>query len=281
MMKGFPNKVFLNGDIIDASQAKISVFDRGFIFGDGIYEVMIQINGRFFYEDAHLDRFAYCLREIQIAYDVNLLRAEIPRLLSESGLTDEDCLLYMQVTRGVAPRKHGFPANITPTVLMYALPKVLPGINDQHVETISMNDFRWSKCNIKMTSLLGNIMANEHAMKNNCFETILIRDGIITEASHCNVFFVKDERIYTHPANELILNGITRQIVLELCNDLNIELIEEGIPYSEVTTMDEAFITGTSTQIAAVKKLDDHYFFQDTIGPVTRKLQLAYEKLKF
>lgn len=280
-MKGFPDKVYLNGEIIDPVAAKISVFDRGFIFGDGIYEAMVQINGRFFYEDAHLKRLDYCLKQIQIDFNVDRLKSEIPKLLAASGLINKDCFLYIQITRGIAPRKHGFPKNVTPTVLMYAVAKTLPEINDLHMETVSMKDFRWERCDIKMTSLLGNIMANEFAMQNNCYETILLRDGVVTEASHCNVFFVKDGIVYTHPANEHILNGITRQIVLEMCDNLNIKVIEEGILFNSIAAMDEAFLTGTSTQIAAIKCIDGHYFYTDNnIGPVTRRLQEAYCVLK-
>ena len=280
-MKGFPDKVYLNGEIIDSVTAKISVFDRGFIFGDGIYEAMVQINGRFFYEDAHLKRLDYCLKQIQIDFNIDRLKSEITKLLAASGLTNKDCFLYIQITRGIAPRKHGFPTDVTPTVLMYAVAKTLPEINDLHMETVSMKDFRWERCDIKMTSLLGNIMANEFAMQNNCYETILVRDGVVTEASHCNVFFVKDGIVYTHPANEHILNGITRQIVLEMCDNLNIKVIEEGILFNSIAAMDEAFLTGTSTQIAAIKRIDGHYFYtNNNIGPVTRRLQEAYRVLK-
>ena len=280
-MKGFPDKVYLNGEIIDPVAAKISVFDRGFIFGDGIYEAMVQINGRFFYEDAHLKRLDYCLKQIQIDFNIDRLKSEITKLLAASGLTNKDCFLYIQITRGIAPRKHGFPTDVTPTVLMYAVAKTLPEINDLHMETVSMKDFRWERCDIKMTSLLGNIMANEFAMQNNCYETILVRDGVVTEASHCNVFFVKDGIVYTHPANEHILNGITRQIVLEMCDNLNIKVIEEGILFNSIAAMDEAFLTGTSTQIAAIKRIDGHYFYtNNNIGPVTRRLQEAYRVLK-
>ena len=277
----YPEKVYLNGEIIKVEEAKISVFDRGFIFGDGIYEVMVQINGRFFYGEAHLKRLEECLKKIDIEYDVSQLNVEIPKLLEASKLTSQDCMLYIQITRGVAPRQHSFPKGIQPTVFMYVIPKVLPEINECNIEVVTQQDYRWTKCDIKMTSLLGNILANEHAINNNCYETLFIRDGKITEASHCNVFFIKNNKIYTHPANQFILNGITRQIVLELCEKLNIEVIEEGISISDIKSYDEAFLTGTSTQIASIKKIDDYYLYRDDeIGPITRKLQEAYKELK-
>ncbi|MFH6603877.1 aminotransferase class IV [Maribacter algicola] len=277
----YPKKVYLNGTIVDRENAQISVFDRGFIFGDGIYEVMVQINGRFFYEAVHLARLDACLKKINIEFEVERLKNAIPKLLEASELTDKDCLLYIQVTRGVAPRQHSFPKNIEPTVMMYAQAKKLPDINTVNASVLTLKDFRWSRCDIKMTSLLGNVMANEQAMQNDRYEALLVRNGIITEASHCNVFFVKDKVVYTHPANEFILDGITRQIVLEICRALNLEVREEGIPLNRISEMDEAFLTGTSTQIASIRQIDDHYFYDGSnIGELTKKLQSEFFKLK-
>ena len=278
--KTYPNKVYLNGEILDAENAQISVFDRGFIFGDGIYEVMAQIGGRFFYGDAHIDRLKACLKKIDISFDVDALQAKIPALLEASGLADTDCMLYIQVTRGVAPRQHSYPKGIQPTAMMYAWPKTLPDIVDEGVSTVTRNDFRWSRCDIKMTSLLGNVMANQYAMEQGGYETIFLRNGVVTEASHCNVFFLKDGVVYTHPADEFILDGITRQVVLKLCEKLGIEVRLEGIPESEIHNMDEAFLTGTSTQITPIQKIDRISLDKDGIGPVTRRLQEAFLKEK-
>jgi len=277
----YPDKVYINGEIVDHENAKISVFDRGFIFGDGIYEVMVQINGSFFYEKKHLNRLKDGLSKIDINFDVDTLKPEIDRLLKEVNLTSKDCLLYIQITRGVAPRQHAFPKSIEPTVFFYAVPKVLPDINPIHAKVITREDFRWSRCDIKMTSLLANVMLNETAMENNCFETILIRDGFITEASHCNVFFVKDNVVYTHPANHLILNGITRIVIFELCEKLNLGLVEKAIPLNEITQMDEAFLTGTSTQIASIQQIDNHIYYEGgNCGKITKRLQHAFLELK-
>ena len=278
--KAFPTKVYLNGAILDAQNAQISVFDRGFIFGDGIYEVMAQIGGRFFYGEAHMDRLKGCLKKIGIAFDVDALQAEIPALLEASGLTGKDCMLYIQVTRGVAPRQHSYPEGIRPTAMMYAWPKTLPDLVTEGVSTVTRDDFRWSRCDIKMTSLLGNVMANQYAMEHGCYETILVRNGVVTEASHCNVFFVKDGVVYTHPADEFILDGITRQVVLELCQKLGLEVRMEGIPLAELQNMDEAFLTGTSSQITPIRKIDGTVLYETDMGPVTRRLQEAFLKEK-
>jgi D-alanine transaminase len=280
-VKIVPTKVYLNGEILDAENARISVFDRGFIFGDGIYEVMARIGGRFFYGDAHMDRLKGCLKKTGIAFDVDALQAEIPALLKASGLNDTDCMLYIQVTRGVAPRQHSYPAGIQPTVMMYAWPKTLPDIVVDGVSTVTQTDFRWSRCDIKMTSLLGNVMANEYAMEHGCYETILVRNGVVTEASHCNVFFVRDGVVYTHQADAFILDGITRQVVLKLCDRLGIEVRLEGIPLAKIHEMDEAFLTGTSSQITPIRAIDGVVLYDENMGPVTQRLQEAFleEKL--
>jgi len=277
----YPEKVYLNGSIVPHQDAKISVFDRGFIFGDGLYEVMVQINGSFFYKEAHLNRLKDGLQKVNIKFDVDILPKEISTLLEASELTNKDCMLYIQITRGVAPRQHSYPADILPTVMMYAIPKVLPDINEIDAKVITRDDFRWSRCDIKMTSLLGNVMLNEEAMQYDCYETIMHRNGLYTEASHSNVFFVKDNVVYTHPADEYILNGITRIIVLDLCKSLNIEINESPISIDDLTTIDEAFLTGTSTQIASIQQIDEHILYTgNKKGPITRKLQEALLNLK-
>ena len=276
----YPSHVFLNGEIIEAEEARISVFDRGFIFGDGIYEVLARINGRFFYGEAHWQRLQECLRKIDLTVDLASLQKSVPHLLDASGIGSEDCMLYIQVTRGVAPRQHAYPPDPVPTVMMYAWKKALPAIEPRFARVVTHEDFRWARCDIKMTSLLGNVMANQHAMEREAYETVFIRNGVVTEASHCNVFFVKDGTVWTHPADTYILDGITRQVVLELCERLEIPIRLQGVPAAGVSQMDEAFLTGTSTQVMAIRELDGHRYFDTAPGPITRKLQVAFRDLK-
>jgi len=273
--------VYLNGDIIDSDSAKISVFDRGFLFGDGIYEVMVQINGKFFYGQEHLERLSNCLQKIEIKFDINKLPQEIDRLLGATNLKNKDCLVYIQVTRGVAPRTHSFPENCIPSLFMYAVPFELPDINRKCLSVITLQDYRWHRCDIKSIALASNVMANDKAIKQNAYESIFIRDGKITEASHCNIFFVKNNILYTHPANSHILNGITRSIVIALTKTLGLELIQEAIDEKDMYNMDEAFLTGTTTQIASIKKINDHLYYQNNeIGSITKQLQNAFLALK-
>jgi D-alanine transaminase len=276
----FPSFVYLNGEIIQSESATISVFDRGFLFGDGVYEVMAKIGDHFFYQDAHINRLKRSLRELHIEYDVTQLTLQIPKLLEVSGLSGSDCLLYIQITRGVAPRQHAYPNESTPTVLMYAWPKALPEINAELARVVIREDFRWMRSDIKSTSLLGNIMANQFASEQGCYETLFTRNGLFTEASHCNVFFVRDETVYTHPANNFILDGITRIAVLELCKKLNIPIVLEGYPVSKLQRLDEAFLTGTSTQIMSISEIDGDTLNLKSPGPITQALQEAFKLLK-
>ena len=280
-MRNYPKKVYLNDEILDYKNAKISVFDRGFLFGDGIYEVMTQQNGSFFYGKEHLNRLSECLDKIHIDFDTTTLPGKIDDLLKVSDIDKGECLIYIQVTRGVAPRKHDFPDHAVPTLMMYALPKKFPGINKNAIKIITMPDYRWHRCDIKMISLLGNVMANDHSIKQEAHEAVFFRDGFITEGSHSNIFFVKKGVVYTHPADEYILDGITRQIVIQLCKDCGIEVKEEAISKEDIIKMDEAFLTGTTTQIGAITQIDDYLFYQDrNVGSVTKKLQEAFLILK-
>lgn len=280
-MAPYPTKVYLNGEILDAEQAKISVFDRGFLFGDGVYEVMTQTGGSFFYQHLHFKRLTESLAKTNIHFEVNTLPSKIEQLLAASDLTNQDCLLYLQITRGIAPRKHAYPAEAVPSLMMYALPKVFPDINEHQVSVVTLPDYRWMRCDIKMISMLGNVMANSYAMEEEAHEALLIRDGKITEASHSNVFFVKDEVVYTHPANEYILNGITRQLTVKLCHDLEIEIVEEAVPATKINNMDEVFLTGTSSLIISAKYVDQHQFYSSrACGPITRRLQKGFRDLR-
>ena len=185
------------------------------------------------------------------------------------------------MTRGIAPRKHAYPKGAAASVMMYALPYELPPINPKRMKAIIESDFRWHRCDIKSISLLGNIMTNEAAMESGNDEAALVRNGILTEGSHTNIFFVRDGTVITHPADEHILNGITRKIVLQLCGELGIPVMERPLREEEIPDMDEAFFTGTTTQIASISQLGDHSFGHgDEVGRTTKKLQGAFALLR-
>lgn len=281
-MNNYPNKVYLNGTITDFENATISVFDRGFLFGDGVYEVMVQINGKRFYEEEHLERLSLCLKIIKIVFDVKTIPTIIDKLIKESDLKYDDCLIYIQVSRGVAPRKHHFPDKISPTVLVYALPYKLPEINTTPYKIVLMEDYRWHRCDIKTISLSASVLANDTAIKQGKNEAVFYRGKYITEGSHSNIFFVKSGTVYTHLADHHILDGITRKIVIQLCKKLDIPFKEKAILKDEIMLTDEAFLTGTTTQIASIKQIDKHLYYPgDRPGHITAKLQQAYLELKY
>ncbi|NER15931.1 aminotransferase class IV [Spongiivirga citrea] len=276
----FPAYVSLNGEVIPTSEAKISVFDRGFNFGDGVYEGLLIVNGVILFEDAHWNRLQRSLKALDMSSDIAQLKLRIRTYLQHEEVAKNSAFLYVQISRGVAMRGHQYNKSISPTVFMYAINREVTDINETFLDTISTPDNRWHRCDIKMTSLLGNVMAKTKAINTNCYESIMVRNGLITEGSHCNAFFVKNGRVFTHPADHHILNGITRLKVVELCNELGIPFTEQAVAYSELKTMDEAFLTGTSTQIARIHKIDDHEFDINFKNSITMRVQYAYAKLK-
>ncbi|UJH92385.1 aminotransferase class IV [Antarcticibacterium sp. 1MA-6-2] len=221
--KSYPQEVYFNGKWMKPGEAYISVFDRGFMFGDGIYEVTPFYGGKPFKLKEHLKRLQYCLDQVQIKFEAFSLEALMAEAVSRAGLAEADAAVYIQVTRGVAPRSHFFPENIEPTVLLYAYKINLRGFETNPLNVLASEDKRWHRCDIKATALMGNILANEEAIANNFDENIMVRNGYFSEGSHTNIFFVKNATVYTHPEGPHILSGITRQVVIDLCTQLRIK----------------------------------------------------------
>lgn len=260
-------------------QAKISVFDRGFMFGDGVYEVTPFYEGKAFGIEEHLARLQYSLDEITIDLDASALKPHMYEALEKSGLSEKDCAVYIQVSRGVASRTHYFPENIEPTVLMYAFEASLRNFENKQWSVLVSEDLRWQRCDIKSTSLLANIKSNTESHRLGLDENLLMRDGFFTEGSHSTIFFIRSGSVYTHPEGPQILSGITRKFVIEICRNLNLEVKEEAFPFSDLNTVDEVFLTGTTTQVMAVKEMfskGKKIFNRPETGSVTRKIQEAF-----
>ncbi|MDX1543386.1 MAG: aminotransferase class IV [Christiangramia sp.] len=277
--KSYPEIVYFNGEWMKYDQARISVFDRGFMLGDGIYEVTPFYEGKVFGLEEHLKRLQYSLDEIMIDLDAWSLKPMMFEAISKAGLSDKDAAVYIQVSRGVAPRTHYFPENIASTVLIYAFPASLRGFENKQWSVLVSEDLRWHRCDIKSTSLLANIKSNTESHRLGLDENLLVRDGLFTEGSHSTIFFIKDNIIYTHPEGPQILSGITRKFVIAICAELNIEVKEEAFPLSELDGVDEVFLTGTTTQVMAVKEMfsdGNKIFNEPEIGPVTQKIQQAF-----
>lgn len=279
MAKKYPKKVYLNGDWLNADQARVSVFDRGFMLGDGVYEVIPFYKGKPFLCVAHLKRFVYSLAEVTISLEQKFEWSEvIDEAIAQASLTESDGAVYIQVTRGVAPRTHYFPENVSPTVLIYAFQLQLGGFEHRTAKVLISKDLRWHRCDIKSISLIANVQANAYAHTLSFDESILERDGVFTEGTHTSVFFVREGIVYTHPMGPHILPGITRQLVIDICAGLNIEVKQEALPVSDLEGVDELFLTGTTAQVLAITEImtADKNTITRKAGPVTRRIQQAF-----
>jgi D-alanine transaminase len=271
--------VYLNAEYLPLDQAKVSVEDRGFLFADGVYEVVRYYGGRPFHLDAHLRRLQYSAAgaRLPLAPAVANLPDIIERLLAENNLQDTNC--YIQCTRGVArPRTHAFPAQAQPSLLvmpqpLYALP---PNARTHGVKAITLADLRWGRCDIKSIMLLPNVMAKTQARDEGAFEAILVRDGIVTEGSSTNIFAVLDGTLVTHPSGPHILGGITRQVVLGLGADLGLTVCESPFTLEELYRAREVFLTSTTAEVLPITQIDDRSVAHGEPGPVTLRL---YERL--
>ncbi|NJY63931.1 aminotransferase IV [Salinimicrobium sp. CDJ15-81-2] len=278
--KTYPAELYLNGEWLAPDKAFVSVFDRAFMFGDGIYEVTPFYCGKAFRLQDHLDRLKYCLQQIKIPFDCSIIEHLMMQALSRSGLANSDAAVYIQVSRGKAPRTHYFPEHSEPTFLLYAFPVVLENFHEKRWKVLVSEDFRWQRCDIKSTALLANTMSNEEAITGGFDENLLVRDGHFTEGSHSTAFFVIDNVVQTHPEGRHILSGITRKVVLEICRDLGIAFEENPVKLEHLDRVDEIFLTGTTTQITIVESLyaEGKQIFTAEKGKITKRLQDEFLK---
>ncbi|CAG9163911.1 D-amino acid aminotransferase [Cupriavidus pampae] len=274
--------VYLNGDMLPLSEARIPVLDRGFIFGDGIYEVIPLYDARPFRAQQHLARLQRSLASIGIPdpFSATEWLALITRVVTANALGDQ--MVYIQVTRGVAKRAHAFPKEVTPTVLIMTNPLVLPAaaLREKGVACVTMEDRRWLNCQIKSVSLLGNVLAAQHAAVNGVTETIQFRDGFLTEASSSNVWVVKGGRVSAPPKDNLILEGIRYGLMEELCAAMDISLEARRITRDEVFGADELIISSATKEILPVVTLDGSTIGTGQPGPVFAKLYAGYQAAK-
>ena len=267
---------YLNGQYIPRSSATISVEDRGFVFGDGVYEVWRVVNGRLFESERHLDRLAYGLRELRIQPpDVARIVAECAeRLLLESGLGEGEATFYMEITRGAAPRTHQFPTSPTEPTVYATVNRFVPAdeLRARGAACITMPDIRWLRCDIKSIQLLPNVFAKQAAAERGALDTILIRDGNVTESSHANVMAVVDGVIRTHPTNNLVLPGITRAVVIGIARSLGMTVDEKAVTDVELEQADEVFLVGTTTDVMPIVRVNDRPVGEGSPGPITTRL---------
>lgn len=271
--------VYFDGRYLLKNEVSVSPDDRGFLLGDGIYEVAAAYDGKFVALDRHMDRLRNSLREARIDDGVaDPLESVFSELLERNGLAESGkAMVYLQVTRGVAPRTHAFPKPpVRPTVYAYAAP--FPDMGDlaAGVGAITRPDLRWSRCDIKAISLMANVLANQEAKESGAFEAILLRGSIVLEGTHTSVFGVIGGEVRTAPLSPLILPGITREIVVELCRANDIDLREEPLTETELRRADELFLTGTTTEVVPIIRLDGEPVGTGGPGPVTMRLANLY-----
>lgn len=274
--------VYLNGQLTPLSEAKIPVLDRGFIFGDGIYEVIPVYKRKMFRSEQHLARLFRSLDAISITnpHTKPEWLALIQAIMDAHPADDQ--MVYLQITRGVAKRAHAFPANVTPTVFIMTNPIVLPSdaVRAKGVACVSLEDKRWLHCEIKSSSLLGNVLAAQYAAEHDATEAIQFRDGFLTEASSSNAWIVKDGKLMGPPKTNLILEGIRYALLEELCAANGIVFEARNITRAEVFAADEVLLSSATKEVLPVVSIDGQPIGAGVPGPVYKKLYAAYQAAK-
>lgn len=277
--------VYINGEFVAEADAKISILDRGFLFADGVYEVIPVFSGRMLCVDQHLLRLQESLEAIHMAMpmSVNEFKAIFSDLLRRNEIMQSDVNIYVQITRGVSGmRNHAIPDTLTPTVVAFCTPA--KGINREMAahgfSAITLEDTRRRDCFIKSTSLLPNILLYDQAHRAGALDAILTRNGQVTEGTSSNVFIVKDNQIITPPASREILIGVTRQLILALAEQNKIPYQEAPVAISQLQAADEIWLTGSSKEICPITLLDNHPVGSGTVGPMWHRMMDYYEAEK-
>jgi len=269
--------VYLNGQYLPADEARISVLDRGFIFGDGVYEVWRVVDGKLFEHERHDRRLRRGLKALELnvpARDIDGLAGVAERLLKTNDLTQGEGTFYLEITRGVAPRTHAFPPATTRATVfaMVSRFEVPHAARAAGVKAITQPDIRWLRCDIKTVQLLPNVLAKQKAHAAGAMEAILVRDGVVTEGTHTSVLGVKNGELRTHPLSPLILPSVTRELVLEIAREQGIPVHEEAFSEAELFQLDELFIAGTTTDITPIVDVDGKAIGGARPGPVSLAL---------
>ena len=274
--------VYLNGEFLPPDQAKVSVFDRGFVFGDGVYEVIPVFGGRMFRLPHHLMRLANSMDAIRLRHPhtAEEWKAIFTRLITEGGGGDQS--IYLQVTRGVAPRDHAFPANVVPTVFAYAHPLKYPPAEQlaTGIAAITTEDIRWQRCDIKAIALLANALLRQQAIDQGAVEAILVRDGFMTEGAASNIFIVRQGRLITPPKGPFILPGVTRDLIVEIARAHNVPCDERSVRIDEMNTADEVWMTSSTKEILPITRIDGKPVANGKPGPMHARMFALYREYK-
>lgn len=266
-------KILINKEIIDREDTSVDIEDRGYQFGDGVYEVVRVYEGEVYELDSHVKRLFRSAKEIDLTleYTIEELKNAIEKVIAENDV--EDGGVYFQVTRGVAPRKHNYDRTVKSHLIAYPLYFTRPKEKQETgVTAITVEDLRWLRCDIKSLNLLYNVMMKQKANDNDAFEGIFLRDGIVTEGTSTNVFIIKDGVYKTHPVNNMILNGITRQRILKLLKENDLDVKEVEFTKDELFEADEVFITSTTSEVMPICEIDDKKINNGQVGEKTKEI---------
>ncbi|NQY26667.1 MAG: D-amino acid aminotransferase [Piscirickettsiaceae bacterium] len=276
------NDVYLNGEFLAADQAKVSVFDRGFLLGDGVYEVIPVYAGKCFQLSGHLIRLQASLDGVRMQnpHSQDEWKTLIEQLIERNGGGDQS--VYLQVTRGVAPRDHVFPKNVTPTAFVMSSPlaPVPESYKTQGAAAIILADIRWQHCNIKAITLLPNSLLKQQALEAGALEALLIRDGYLTEGAASNAYVVIDGTIYTAPKDEKVLPGITREVVIEIAQKNNMPLLEQAVTEQQLKHADEIWISSSTKEVVPITTLDNKPVGKGIPGAIWQKMDALYQQYK-
>jgi D-alanine transaminase len=272
---------YFNGKFIPKEEVRISPDDRGFLFADGVYEVIRWYEGFFYDMNGHLTRLKRSLRELRINWpEADSFPSIARELLRYNKLEDQPAMVYLQVTRGQARRSHSFPSPEVPVTSYACSWGFTPDLASMEtgVKVMLKEDIRWSRCDIKSVSLLANTMSFQEAYENGLKECIFVRNGLITEGSHSNIFLVSDRTLYTHPESNNILSGITRKNILRIAQDCGIKVREEAIQENRIRFVQEAFITNTSAEVTPVIELGGNMLGNGIPGPITKIIRSKFNE---
>lgn len=277
-----PHVAYVNGQYVPHADAYIHIEDRGYQFADGIYEVCVVVNGRYWDMEGHLARMTRSLNELQMPAPMGMpaLKVVMGEVVRRNRL--KNALVYMQVTRGVAPRNHAFPSQETPPALVITARRFDFNLSDakaaKGVAVISQPDIRWGRVDIKTVGLLPNALAKNAAAKAGAYEAMLVRDGVVTECSASNAWIVDASgAIITHPKGNSILGGITRQTAIACAEELQIKVIERPFTLDEALAAPEAFLTSATSFVMPIVSIDGRRIGSGAPGPVARRLREAYK----
>jgi D-alanine transaminase len=274
------NIAYFNGTFLPKNEINISPDDRGFLFADGVYEVARWYEGFFYDMNSHVTRLKRGLRELRINWDnADLFPSISIELIKLNKLEIQPAMVYLQVTRGVAKRSHFFPSpEVNPTVYASVwgfMPE--SELKESGIKVMLKEDIRWNRCDIKSVALLPNTLSFQEAYENGMKECIFVRNGLITEGSHSNIFFVIEGTLFTHPESNHILSGVTRKNIIRIAQESGIKIREEALQENRIRFVNEAFITNTSAEIIPVTELGGNTIGEGAPGPVTRIIREKFE----